>query len=76
MAEMWSVDPKTLTNSSFFRLITTVPLLGKKGCDTQMVIHSSTYTADVSLSQLLQKHFSSAALKHGVGKITTLYPPV
>ena len=46
--------------------MSTVQLLGTKGYDTQMVIHTGTCTYNVSLANEFQKHLSTAAQKHGV----------
>ena len=46
--------------------MSTVQLLGAKGYDTYMVIHTRTCTYDVSLARKFQKHLSNVTRKYGV----------
>ena len=59
------VDGLKATAKTFiFQLMATVKLPGSKGYDTQMIVHSTTSTDDVSVVREFQKHFSNASHKH------------
>ena len=50
MAERCLMASMPLTKNKF-QLMATVKMMVEKGYDTQMVMHSATFNADVSLSQ-------------------------
>ena len=46
--------------------MSTVQLPGEKLYDTQMIMHTITFTSNVILTSEFQKHLSTVACKHGV----------
>ena len=46
--------------------MSTVQLPGEKLYDTQMIMHTGTFTSNVILTNEFQKHLSTVAWKHGV----------
>ena len=56
----------TIDKRFILQLISTVQILGEKGYDTQIVIHTVNCTSDVSLARELKKYLLHASHKRGV----------